>query len=401
MEQTPLSNRTHIAIYGNRNAGKSALLNAIVGQEVSLVSEFKGTTTDPVQKTMELLPLGPVVFIDTAGLDDQGELGLLRVKRTEKIFQRTDFAIYVLDGSAVDKAAYAQTIHKFKVFNIPYLTVINKVDTLSPEQIEELKGDFPQALFTSALKQSHILELKDRLIQSIEQVEAEPSLIGGLVPYNGTVVMVVPVDSEAPKGRLILPQVQLIRDCLDHGIKAHVVRDTELADTLKDLKKIDLVVTDSQAFGLVNQILPPSMPLTSFSILFARQKGDLQVFIEGVQALEGLKKGSRILISESCAHNHSHEDIGRIKIPKGLEKHFQKDFQFDFKMGHDFPQEDLSQYDLIIHCGSCMLNAKTMHSRIHMCREKAVPITNYGIVLAYLSGILPRSLSVFSQNQIS
>ncbi|WP_026896125.1 [FeFe] hydrogenase H-cluster maturation GTPase HydF [Clostridiisalibacter paucivorans] len=394
MNSTPSANRPHIVLYGNRNSGKSSLLNAIIGQEISLVSDIKGTTTDPVTKSMELIPLGPVVFIDTAGLDDMGTLGELRVKRTLKILQRTDFAIYVMDGNKIDKEDYKKAIHNFKKFHIPYMTVINKIDRLSKDNLNNLKKIYPNAIFVSAKEEFHILELKDKLIEGIHKQEEDPPIVGDLVPYNGTIILVVPIDSEAPKGRIILPQVQVIRDALDHGIKSYVVRDTELSNALKDLNHVDLVITDSQAFNRVDQIVPNNISLTSFSILFARYKGDLNAFIEGIHTLEELKEGSKILISESCTHNHSHEDIGRVKIPNGLERHLRKNFDFTFRMGHDFPN-DVSKYDLIIHCGSCMVNSKTMSTRIQMCREQGVPITNYGMVLAYLSGILKRSMGIF------
>ncbi|MCT4662000.1 MAG: [FeFe] hydrogenase H-cluster maturation GTPase HydF [Tissierellales bacterium] len=395
MNQTPKANRPHIALYGNRNAGKSSLLNAIIGQDISLVSSVKGTTTDPVSKAMELLPLGPVVFIDTAGLDDDGELGKLRVKRSKKILQRTDFAIYVIDPLDFDKNALSKSLLEFKRFHIPHLLVFNKLDTLDQHTEANLKSEYPEAFFVSAEKNIGILDLKDALIDRIRAEEDEPPLIGDLIPYGGTVVLVVPIDSEAPKGRIILPQVQVIRDCLDHGIKSYVVRDTELEDALKDLKSVDLVITDSQAFHRVDKIVPSDIPLTSFSIVLARNKGDLSSLVAGARAFNSLKPHSKILISESCTHNHSHEDIGRIKIPRGLNKYFGQEFDYTFRMGHDFP-EDVSEYDLIIHCASCMLNAKTMKTRIQMCEEQGVPITNYGVTLAYLTGILDRSLDIFN-----
>jgi [FeFe] hydrogenase H-cluster maturation GTPase HydF len=394
MNQTPRANRPHIALYGNRNAGKSSLLNAIIGQEISLVSNIKGTTTDPVSKAMELIPFGPVVFIDTAGLDDDGELGNIRVNRSIKILQRTDFALYVIDVNDFNETSYKEAVLLFKRFHIPYLTVFNKMDSLNSIQLNSFKERYKDAYFVSAKDGDNILELKNAIIKGIESEENEPPIVGDLLPYNSTVVLVVPVDSEAPKGRIILPQVQVIRDCLDHGIKSYVVRDTELKDALNDLKSVDLVITDSQAFKKVDEIVPDNIPLTSFSILYARYKGDLFKLVEGVNAIESLKEGSRILISESCTHNHSHEDIGRVKIPKGLVKHFKHDFNFTFRMGHDFP-DDVSEYDLIIHCGSCMINPKTMRTRIKLCEEQRVPITNYGVVLAYLTGILDRSLEIF------
>lgn len=398
--QTPTANQPHVAIFGKRNAGKSALLNAIIGQDISLVSSVKGTTTDPVNKTMELIPLGPVLFIDTAGLDDEGILGNLRVQRTLKVLQKTDFALFVMDINDLDSGYYQDAVETFKKYNISYLTVINKIDEVSSRKLLEIKSVFQDALFVSSIRGTGILELKDELIRRIQENAMEPPIVGDLLPYNGTVVLVVPVDSEAPKGRIILPQVQVIRDCLDHGIKSYVVRDTELESALQDLKHIDLVITDSQAFKKVSEIVPSSIKLTSFSIVFARYKGDLAEFVEGIKAIEKLPEKANILISESCTHNHSHEDIGRYKIPHLLNKKMGKSFNYDFKMGHDFPL-DLEKYDLIIHCGSCMLNQKTMLTRIQFCREKNVPITNYGVVLAYLTGILDRTLEIFNiENKI-
>jgi len=393
---TPTANQPHIAIFGNRNAGKSSLLNAIIGQDIALVSAVKGTTTDPVSKTMELLPFGPVVFIDTAGLDDEGDLGELRVQSALKILQRTDFAIYVLDSEDLDQAALEEAKGNFKRFNIPYLTVINKIDSIPGEELAELQERFSDALLVSSDQGIGVLELKAELIKRLEDNAQEPPIVGDLVPYNGTVVLVVPIDSEAPKGRIILPQVQVIRDCLDHGIKSYVVRDTELESALQDLKQVDLVITDSQAFKRVSEIVPPSIKLTSFSILFARYKGDIHEFVKGAQVIKTLPDQAKILITESCTHNHSHEDIGRHKIPKLLDQQTGKSFNYDFKMGHDFPlEQELEQYDLVIHCGSCMLNQKTMLTRIQLCREKGVPITNYGVVLAYLTGILDRTVEIF------
>jgi len=399
MNNTPNANRKHIAIYGKTNSGKSSLLNAIIGQEISIVSNLEGTTTDPVKKAMELIPYGPVLFIDTAGLADESELGSLRIERTLKTLQNTDFALYVLDIKDKDLSVYQDTIKLFKKFNIPYLTVINKIDTATEEEIEEAKKVHKDAVFVSASKEDNILHLKDELIKRLQKEEEDPPLIGDIVPYNGKVVLVVPIDSEAPKGRIILPQVQLIRDCLDHGIKSYVVRDTELEEALKDLSDIDIVVTDSQAFKKVNEIVPSNIKLTSFSILQAKSKGDLNTFIEGVKKIEELNENSKILISESCTHNHSHEDIGRVKIPRLINKHLGKNLNYEFKMGNDFPA-NLEDYDLVIHCGSCMLNRKTMLTRIALCKEKGTTITNYGVVLAYLNGILDRCIE-FTRDNLS
>lgn len=396
MFNTPNANRKHIAIYGKTNSGKSSLLNAIIGQEVSLVSDVKGTTTDPVNKAMELIPFGPVVFIDTAGLGDNTELGELRIKATLKILQRTDFAIYVMAADDVDDESYMEFVKVFRKYSIPHMLVINKIDTVEEEVVSTLRKSFTSAQFVSATEELNILELKDELVKRLQSDEVDETIVGDLVDYNGKIVMVVPVDSEAPKGRLILPQVQLIRDCLDHGIKSYVVRDTELKSALEDIKDVDLVVTDSQAFKMVNELTPKNIKLTSFSILFARYKGDLGVFIEGAKKIEVLNENSKVLISESCTHNHSHEDIGRVKIPNLLNKYLGTKLNYEFKMGHDFP-ENIEEYDLIIHCGSCMLNKKTMQTRIDMCSEKHVSITNYGVVLAYLTGILERTTEIFTE----
>lgn len=274
------------------------------------------------------------------------------------------------------------------------MVVVNKIDEADENLINSVKEKFKDAVFVSAKEEKNIIELKEELIKRLQNEEEDETLIGDIVPYNGKVIMVVPIDSEAPKGRLILPQVQLIRDCLDHGIKSYVVRDTELESALQDIKDVDLVITDSQAFKKVSQIVPEDIKLTSFSILFAKQKGDLKAFMEGISKIKELDENSKILITESCTHNASHEDIGRVKIPKLLNKHVGKELNYEFKMGHDFP-EDIEKYDLVIHCGACMVNKKTVQTRIDMCEEKNVKIVNYGMILAYLTGILPRSLKVF------
>jgi [FeFe] hydrogenase H-cluster maturation GTPase HydF len=394
MQGTPRANKPHISIFGNRNAGKSSLLNAIIGQEVALVSHIKGTTTDPVNKTMELLPYGPVIFFDTAGLDDSGDLGTLRVKSSKKILQRTDFALYVFDINDVDEQAFIDFSKAFKQFKIPYLIIFNKIDQASQALIQTYKEKYPEALFVSTKEMETIWHLKDVLIEALRSEQADPPIIGDLLEYGSTLVLVVPIDSEAPKGRIILPQVQIIRDALDHGIKCVVVRDTELEETLASLERVDLVITDSQAFKFVSKVVPSHMPLTSFSIVFARHKGDLQVFKNGIEALKNLTSDSKVLISESCSHNHSHEDIGRVKIPKLLNEKLGLELNYVFKMGHDFP-EDLGSFDLVIHCGSCMLNKKTMLNRIAMCESAGVPITNYGVILAYIQGILQETTNMF------
>lgn len=395
MNRTPNSNRIHIGFYGKRNAGKSSVLNAIAEQDISVVSNIKGTTTDPVRKAMELIPLGPVLFIDTAGIDDEGALGEKRIGKTLKMLHETDFAVYIMDANDADETAFNNMRRMFKKFNIPYMLVVNKTDTVSQETLANIKEKYKETHFISAKRQEDIEVFKDVLTERVRKLDTqERSMIGDIVPYGGKVVMVVPIDSEAPKGRLILPQVQLLRDCLDHGIKSYVTRDTELTSALNDLKNVDLVVTDSQAFKKVHELVPSHINLTSFSILVSRIKGDLKTFVHSVQKLEDLKDGARILITESCTHNSTCDDIGRVKIPRGIKKHTGKSFRFDVMSGKDFPA-DLSTYDFVIHCASCMLNRKSMQTRIKMCSEINIPITNYGVLLAYLSNILPRATQMF------
>ena len=395
MNSTPNANRKHIAVFGKTNAGKSSLINRFLGQEVSLVSEKEGTTTDPVQKAMELIPVGPVLIIDTAGFGDKSELGEVRVKRTLDILKRTDVAIYLFDINDIDLEEFKEAKRNFKKYNVPYVVVINKSDSVNENILEELQIKFKDSIFLSSNTGEGIELLKEKLIEISKEEEEELPIVGDLLPYNSKVILVVPIDSEAPKGRIILPQVQCIRDCLDHGIKSYVVRDTELESALEELEGVDLVITDSQAFKEVDRIVPKNIKLTSFSMLFARQKGDFEEFIKGALKIKDLNKDSRVLIAESCTHNVSHEDIGRVKIPKLLNKYVGADLTYDHSIFHDFP-EDIDKYDLIIHCGACMINRKTVINRVKQCKEKNVPITNYGIVLAYLNGILERSLSLFN-----
>lgn len=394
MNSTPNSNRKHIVIYGKTNSGKSSLINRLVGQDVALVSEREGTTTDPVSKAMELLPVGPVLFIDTAGIGDTTPLGDLRVNKTYDLLKRTDIGIYVVDIEDIDSEIMKETQLQFKKYNITNLVVFNKIDKADDLKIQEIKKQFPKGIFISTQSEEGIVDLKNELVKIIEKEEEELPLVGDLLPYGSKVILVVPVDSEAPKGRLILPQVQCIRDCLDHGIKSYVVRDTELEEALTEIKDVDLVVTDSQAFKKVDEIVPKDIKLTGFSMLFARQKGDIDVFLNGAEAIRDLNIGDKILISESCTHNVSHEDIGRIKIPKLLNKYVGGDLDFTFRVGHDFP-ENINEYKLIIHCGSCMINRKTVLNRINECKEKNVPITNYGVVLSFLTNTLDRSKKIF------
>lgn len=394
MNTTPNANRKHIGIYGNTNSGKSSLMNKILGQDISLVSSIEGTTTDPVQKAMELIPFGPVLLIDTAGLEDKSELGEVRVKKSYEYLKRLDFAIYVVDSKNIDINTYKSWKREVNKYNVNHIVAVNKVDLLSEEDINNIKSIFDKAIFLSAKNNKGIDELKDELIKSLEQEEEEKSIVGDLLPYGSKVILVVPIDSEAPKGRIILPQVQVIRDCLDHGIKTYVVRDTELQEALSELKHVDLVITDSQAFKEVDEMIPKDMKLTSFSILFARQKGELNDFIQGTKKLDKLKPMDKVLICESCTHNISHEDIGRVKIPNMLRKIAGEELDIDYKVGYDF-KENVSDYDLIIHCGACMVNRKSVLNKIAICKENNVPITNYGMVIAYFTKILDRSVEIF------
>ncbi|HBJ2609767.1 [FeFe] hydrogenase H-cluster maturation GTPase HydF [Clostridium botulinum] len=395
MNTTPNANRIHITFIGKTNSGKSSLMNAIIGQDISIVSPIEGTTTDPVSKSMELIPLGPVLFTDTAGLEDNTELGKVRIEKTLNTLLKTDFAIYVMSAKDIDINLYKKTINKFKEQNISYITVINKMDIIEKNKIDNIKKIIEDPIFVSSNDINSILNLKDLIIKNLSKTKEDDTIIGNLLPRNSKVIMVIPIDSEAPKGRLILPQVQLIRDCLDYGIKSYVVRDTELKSALDDLKNVDLVITDSQAFKKVNNIIPKNIKLTSFSILLANYKGDLKTFVEGTKAINTLNENSKILISESCTHNYSHEDIGRVKIPNMINSHVDKKLNYEFKMGESFPQ-DVDKYDLIIHCGACMVNKKSMDSKLKLCMEKNVPITNYGILISYLTGILDRSIEVFN-----
>ena len=391
MEKTPLAFRTHVSIFGNTNAGKSSLFNKLIGQDMVIVSPEKGTTTDPVTKAMELLPYGPIALTDTAGLSDYSNIGEKRMAKTEKTLEKTDFAIYAAAADDFDTAAYEDMKKQFDKKHIPYLLVFTKSDLGTGD----LSVKYPEAVFISVNDDASIDNLRSVLLEKLSQIKSEDAtMIGNLLPEGSTIIMVVPIDSEAPKGRIILPQVQFLRDCLDHGMKTIVVRDTELEETLKEQKKVDLVVTDSQAFKFVSQVVPENIPLTSFSMMMASIKGDLKKLIAGIDAIKNLKDGSKILMAEACTHNSSHEDIGRVKIPKLLQKFTGKRLEFEYYVHQDFPK-DLSVYDLVIHCGGCMINSRSMNNRIEFCEENNVPITNYGVVLAYVNGILDRSTEIF------
>lgn len=401
MNSTPKANRLHIGIFGKRNAGKSSLINALVNQEVSIVSDVAGTTTDAVEKTMEFLPLGPVVFIDTAGVDDTGGLGAMRVEKTKKILDRTDIAIIICDYYGWDE--FEISLYKeFTGRGVPVLCVINKDDiqSIQEDELHKIKQFIKTPLQTS-LKAGRdiVFRLKEQLIESVpESFINPPSIMGDLVEKGSTAVLVIPIDKEAPKGRIILPQVQTIRDLLDNGCKTLVVRETELESALAELKeKPSIVVTDSQAFKFVSEIVDESIPLTSFSILFARLKGDLKEFYDGAKAVENLKDKDKILIAESCSHHQIEDDIARVKIPRWLKAKTGKELEFTYHSSHDFV-DNPGDYALIIHCGACMTNRREILSRIMKARKTGTPVTNYGIVIAHCIGILERAIAPFNLN---
>ncbi|MDR0704380.1 MAG: [FeFe] hydrogenase H-cluster maturation GTPase HydF [Planctomycetaceae bacterium] len=403
MQTTPKGFRLHIGIFGRRNVGKSSLLNALTRQQISIVSELAGTTTDPVEKPMELLPIGPVQFIDTAGIDDEGALGTLRIQKTNEVFDRTEIGI-VVSAEAQSGGSYSvfeqQILNELRKRNVPSLFVFNKSDLAepSPETMEVLDQlSVPFVRFEATTGQG-ISELRDALIQIVpEDFLTPPPIVSDLVSSGGMIVLVVPVDKEAPKGRLILPQVQTIRDILDAHQSCVVVQDAQLNEVLTRIQPPPaLVVTDSQAFAQVAAYTPESIMMTSFSILFARQKGDLPTMIEGTQAIAKLRPGSKVLIAESCTHHPIGEDIGTVKIPNWLQKYVGGELAIRHVQGHDFPTNTLSEYDLVIHCGACMWNRREILSRQMHCRNANVPMTNYGLAIAYLLGIFDRALKPFN-----
>lgn len=402
LNNTPSAERIHIGIFGRRNAGKSSLINALTGQNLAIVSDVKGTTTDPVLKAMELLPLGPVVMIDTPGLDDTGELGALRIQKTYQILNKTDIALVVIDATVGMTDADAAILMRIQEKEIPYLLVWNKADQLGTDA--ELKGDFAgsipkeHSLLISASTGSHIHELKEKLASLVPTQGNDRRIVSDLIRPGDFVVLVVPIDKAAPKGRLILPQQQTIRDILDTGATAIVTRDTELSDTLNRLGELpSLVITDSQAFEKVARLTPPEVPLTSFSILFARYKGNLNTVVNGARALDTLKDQDTVLICEGCTHHRQCEDIGTVKLPRWIREHTGKSLNFVFTSGTEFPT-DLRPYRMIIHCGGCTLNEREMQFRLKCAEDAGIPITNYGTAIAYMKGILERSIQVFESN---
>ncbi|MDD4565152.1 MAG: [FeFe] hydrogenase H-cluster maturation GTPase HydF [Eubacteriales bacterium] len=395
LNNTPASDRIHIGFFGKRNAGKSSVINAVTGQNLSIVSEVKGTTTDPVYKAMELLPLGPVMMIDTPGLDDEGSLGHMRMQKSYQVLNKTDIAVLVVDGLIGISEEDRAIISRFRQKNIPYIIVFNKLDIA--DRSASFPVDFPaeKNLWVSSVTGENIHELKNLIASQVHTGQSKYPIVSDLIKPRDLVILVVPIDSSAPKGRLILPQQQTIRDILESDGAAIVIKETQLKSTLESLAATpSIVITDSQVFDKVASEIPEDIPLTSFSILFARHKGDLALAVKGAASIEELNDGDTILISEGCTHHRQCEDIGTIKLPRWLNQYTKKDLHFKFTSGMEFP-EDLSQYKLVVHCGGCMLNAREMKYRLQCSNDKNTPITNYGILIAYMQGILDRCISPF------
>lgn len=393
LNQTPSGDRMHIAFYGRRNAGKSSLINALTGQEVSIVSPVKGTTTDPVKKAMELLPAGPVLLFDTPGIDDEGELGSLRVQKSLQLLNKTDLAILVIDGGEGMSKSDQALIQRFKNKKIPYLIVYNKSDLASPDTLNE------DEIAVSALNNLNLNELRERIAALAKNTEGSARVIGDLIKPGETVVLITPIDQSAPKGRMILPQVQTLRDLLDSHAMVQVCQTEEIQGLLDRMKTPPrLLITDSQAFEKVKAMIPEDLALTSFSILFARYKGVLMTAVRGAKQLESLRDGDTVLISEGCTHHRQCEDIGTVKLPKWIENYTHQKLRFEFTAGGAFP-EDLSPYQLVVHCGGCMLSEREMKYRRQCAEDQGIAYTNYGTLIAYMNGILERSLRFFPEHE--
>lgn len=399
LNATPSSERVHIGIFGKRNAGKSSLINAITGQNLAIVSEAKGTTTDPVYKAMELLPLGPVMIIDTPGIDDEGVLGNLRIQKAYQVLNKTDIALVIIDAAVGPSAEDLRLIKRINAKKIPLLIVINKCETINEDKKTAYQALLPNGklLFVSAEQKLNIFELKEAITQTVPADENKAQIVADLLSPSDFVVLVVPIDSAAPKGRLILPQQQTIRDILEADAAAIVVKENELTNTLQNLgKRPKLIITDSQVFKKVAAETPADILLTSFSILFARYKGNLQTAVQGVTALDSLEDGDKILIGEGCTHHRQCDDIGTVKLPRWIKEYTGKNPEFIFTSGTEFPL-NLSPYKMIIHCGACMLNEREMQYRIKCAADQNIPFTNYGITIAYINGILKRTVEPFLQ----
>lgn len=410
LNDTPSADRVHIGIFGRRNAGKSSIINAITGQNLAIVSEIKGTTTDPVSKAMELLPLGPVVMIDTPGLDDMGELGEKRIQKSYQVLNKTDIAVLVVDGTECAAARsvtdYEQIelelVRRFVEKRIPYVVVINKAEALNEIEQEKAAALFEKEknlIFVSAAAGTNIQELKELIAKQVKTEDIKLKIVGQFLAQGDFAVLVVPIDSAAPKGRLILPQQQVIRDVLEAGAIPVVTRETELTQALAGLgKKPKVVITDSQAFAKVSKDTPKDILLTSFSILFSNYKGNLKQQVQGAKALDSLEDGDRVLIAEGCTHHRQCGDIGTVKIPRWMENYTGKKLIFDFTSGVEFPEKErLGQYKMVIHCGGCTLNEREMQYRLAVAGERNIPMTNYGVAIAYMHGILKRSVEIFSE----
>ncbi len=392
MNLTPSSERIHIGFFGLRNSGKSSLINAVTNQNLAIVSEIKGTTTDPVYKSMELLPIGPVMLIDTAGIDDEGELGNLRIEKTKQVLHKTDIAILITDVSKELSQYELELIDIFKKLNIKYIIAYNKSDKLN--SFKTLK---PNEIYVSAKEGTNIQELKQLIINVYDDNSNKQKLVSDLVKSDDIVIMVTPIDSAAPKGRIILPQQQVLRDLLDNNNITVVVKESELTQTIQSLnKKPKLVITDSQVFKYVMEKTPEDILLTSFSILFARYKGVLNTAINGIKMLKNLNDNDTILIAEGCTHHRQCDDIGTVKLPKWIQNYTNKKLNFEFSSGGSFP-ENLNKYKMVVHCGSCMLKDREVIYRYESCLNQNIPITNYGILIAYINGILKRSLKIFPE----
>ena len=399
LNATPSSERVHIGIFGKRNAGKSSLINAITGQNLAIVSEAKGTTTDPVYKAMELLPLGPVMIIDTPGIDDEGVLGSLRIQKAYQVLNKTDIALVIIDAAVGPSAEDLRLIKRINTKKIPLLIVINKCETINEDKKTAYQALLSNGklLFVSAEQKLNIFELKEAIAQTVPADENKAQIVADLLSPSDFVVLVVPIDSAAPKGRLILPQQLTIRDILEADAAAIVVKENELTNTLQNLgKRPKLVITDSQVFKKVAAETPADILLTSFSILFARYKGNLQTAVQGVTALDSLEDGDKILIGEGCTHHRQCDDIGTVKLPRWIKEYTGKNPEFIFTSGTEFPL-NLSPYKMIIHCGACMLNEREMQYRIKCAADQNIPFTNYGITIAYINGILKRTVEPFPQ----
>lgn len=389
LNDTPSGERIHIGFFGKRNAGKSSLVNAVTGQDLSVVSDIKGTTTDPVSKAMELLPLGAVLITDTAGYDDEGQLGEMRIKKTKQILNKTDIAVLVVDSETGLSDTDNELAGLFREKNIPYITAYNKSD------IKEIKCN-ENEISVSSLKGTNIHELKEKIASLAVNSESEKHIVGDLIQPNDIVILVTPIDESAPKGRLILPQQQTIRDILDSDAMAVVTKEFQLAETLKKIPSPKMVITDSQVFGMVNKTVPENIPLTSFSILMARYKGFLETAVKGASAIRELRDGDTVLISEGCTHHRQCGDIGSVKLPALLKKFTEKNIDIKLTSGREFP-EDLSACKLVIHCGGCMLNEREVVNRMQSAQQQNIPFTNYGIAIAYMNGILKRSIEIFPE----